>query len=86
MDGIGLGGPNDEKKDLSRDDVVGNVWTGVVPVYDTLAEPIPGPYNRVKEVPPHVSEYVSWRNGNGKEYALAAAKKPAPVKLEKSDA
>ncbi len=77
--------PNDEKKDLSRPDVVDRIWTGVVPLYDTLAEPVPGPYNRLSEIPAHVSEYVRERNENDREYALAAARKPAPVKLEKDN-
>lgn len=40
---------------------------------------------RVPEIPAHVSEYVRERNENDREYALAAARKPAPVKLEKDN-
>ena len=80
-----VGVPNDEKKDLSRPEVVDRIWTGVVPVYETLGEPIPGPYNRMEEVPAHVREYVEERNGRERDYALAAARKPAPVKVEKKD-
>ena len=80
-----LGVPNDEKKDLSRPEVVEKIWTGVLPLYHTLAEPIPGPYNHISAVPAHVGEYVKGRNEREREYAMAAAKKPAPVKLEKSD-
>jgi uncharacterized protein len=56
------------------------VWTGVVPVYEVLGEPVPGPYNRVLEVPEHVRE---WRERVGEEnerYAVGAARKDAPVK------
>ena len=79
------GVPNDEKKDLSRPEVVEKIWTGVVPLYNTLAEPVPGPYNHIPDIPAHVGEYVKERNEREREYAMAAAKKPAPVKLEKSD-
>lgn len=81
----GVGVPNDERKDLERPEVVEKIWTGVVPVYTVLGEPMPGPYNHVEEVPAHVGEYVRERNAREKEYAVAAGKKPAPVKLEKSD-
>lgn len=80
-----LGVPNDEKKDLSRPEVVEKIWTGVVPLYNTLAEPIPGPYNHISDIPPHVGDYVKERNERERGYAMAAARKPAPVKLEKSE-
>src|SRR5437773_2475733 len=38
------GMPSDEKKDLDRADVLDKVWTGVVPMWEQLGEPIPGPY------------------------------------------
>lgn len=79
------GVPNDEAKDLSRLEVVEKIWTGVVPLYNTLAEPIPGPYNHISDIPAHVGEYVKERNSREREYAMAAARKPAPVKLEKSN-
>lgn len=77
--------PDDKKKDLSRPEVVEKIWTGVVPLYNTLAEPIPGPYNHILDTPAHVGEYVKERNSREREYAMAAATKPAPVKLEKGD-
>jgi hypothetical protein len=48
-------------------------------MYETLGEPVPGPYNQV-EVPQHVLEYKETLNKTNFEYAEAAARKDAPVK------
>ena len=77
------GVPEDERKDLKRDDVLDKVWTGVVPVYERLGEPVAGPYNRVKEVPEHVRVFVEGENAKREEYAVAATRKPAPPKRVK---
>jgi nitroimidazol reductase NimA-like FMN-containing flavoprotein (pyridoxamine 5'-phosphate oxidase superfamily) len=77
------GVPNDEKKDLTREDVLNNVWTGVVPVYETYGEPQPGPYNRLKEVPEHVEGFILEKNEINERYAYDAAHKPAPEKRKK---
>ncbi|KAH0548274.1 hypothetical protein GP486_008021 [Trichoglossum hirsutum] len=67
------GMPNDGKKDLDRADVLDRVWTGVVPMWDQLGEPIPGPYNKVPEVPEYIKGYVSTTNRRQEEHAVAAA-------------
>lgn len=77
------GVPNDEKKDLKRNDVLDKVWTGVIPLYETYGEPQPGPYNRVKEVPEHVEGFVLSTNEVNERYAYDAAHKPAPEKRKK---
>jgi uncharacterized protein len=74
------GVPNDEFCDLSDEGILSRVWTGVLPVFEVLGEPIPGPYNRVEKVPEHVIEYRDVVNRGNEEYAIAAGKKPAPVK------
>jgi hypothetical protein len=74
------GVPNDEKGDLEDEDVLGRVWTGVLPLYEQFGEPVPGPYNRVQEVPEHVLRYKEALNKGNSDYAIAAAKKDAPVK------
>jgi nitroimidazol reductase NimA-like FMN-containing flavoprotein (pyridoxamine 5'-phosphate oxidase superfamily) len=79
------GVPNDEKCDLGDPDVLASVWTGVLPLYEQFGEPVPGPYNVVKEVPEHVREYRERVNRVNFEYAEAAAKKDAPVKKEVDD-
>lgn len=77
------GVPNDEKKDLKREDVLNKVWTGVIPLYETFGEPQPGPYNRVKEAPEHVEGYILSKNEINERYAYDAAHKPAPEKRKK---
>lgn len=77
------GVPNDERKDLKRNDVLDRVWTGVIPVYEAYGEPQPGPYNRVKEVPEHVEEFVLSQGEINERYAYDAAHKPAPEKRKK---
>lgn len=59
------GGPVDDKKDTQREDVVGSVWTGLVPVWETLGEPVCGGKGRLVEPPEHVTDYV--RRGNERE-------------------
>jgi hypothetical protein len=77
------GVPEDERKDMKREDVLDRVWTGVVPVYERLGEPQPGPYNRVGRVPEHVAKFVKEENEKRKKYAFEAAHKPAPLKRVK---
>ncbi|KAF2267149.1 hypothetical protein CC78DRAFT_593666 [Lojkania enalia] len=80
------GVPEDERKDMKREDVLETVWTGVIPVYEKLGVPQPGPYNRIKKIPDHVREFVDQENKMREKYALDAAHKPAPAKrMKKSD-
>jgi uncharacterized protein len=79
------GVPTDERCDLEDDEVMGRVWTGVVPMYEVLGDPVPGPYNRVPSVPEHVREWRERVNGEGMEYAIEAAGKDAPVPGKKRD-
>lgn len=74
------GVPNDEQCDLGDDGVLDAVWTGVLPLSERFGEPVPGPYNRVTEVPEHVRAYVEGLNKGNFEYAESAARKDAPVK------
>ena len=59
------GGPADDKKDTEREDVVGSVWTGFVPIWETLGEPVCGGKGRLVDPPEHVTDYV--RRGNERE-------------------
>jgi hypothetical protein len=77
------GCPEDERKDMKNEEILDTVWTGVVPVYEKLGEPLPGPYNGVKNVPAHVSAFVQGENVKREEYVMEAAKKPAPPKRVK---
>lgn len=66
------GGAGDDKKDLNREDVTGRVWTGVVPVWEVLGEPIPGKTNRVQHLPEHVTTFVRKENEKNENYAKKA--------------
>ncbi|ORY11692.1 hypothetical protein BCR34DRAFT_601138 [Clohesyomyces aquaticus] len=80
------GVPEDERKDMKREDVLDSVWTGVLPVYEKMGEPQPGPYNRVTKIPEHVTKFVKEQNEAREKYAFEAAHKPAPVKrVKRSD-
>lgn len=72
------GGPGDDKKDLNRDNVTGRVWTGVVPVWEAIGEPIPGGGGRVKEVPEHVTTFVRKENEKSENYAKKAVNVELP--------
>lgn len=59
------GGPADNDKDTKREDVVGMVWTGFVPIWETFGEPVFGGKGRLVEPPAHVTDFV--RKGNERE-------------------
>jgi uncharacterized protein len=67
------GGPNDELKDKNRDDLTGTIWTGVISVWETFGDPVPGPLNRVEQVPPHVTHHIADINQKNEEYARTAS-------------
>ena len=79
------GVPNDEACDLDDESVLDSVWTGVLPLYEQFGEPVPGPYNRIAEVPEHVVAYKERVNKTNSEYGEAAARKDAPVKKKEVD-
>ncbi|EKG18665.1 FMN-binding split barrel-related protein [Macrophomina phaseolina MS6] len=72
--------PSDERKDLRNEAVVNSVWTGIIPVYEAFAEPVPSPYNRVQHVPAHIADFVRNENLNAREFAVDAACRPEPAK------
>lgn len=75
VDGSGKirdGGPNDEAKDLERDELTDKIWTGVVPVWERYGDPVPGPANRVKEIPDHIISDTANVNRSNEQYAKNA--------------
>jgi hypothetical protein len=78
------GVPNDEKADLENEELLNEVWTGVIPVYERFGAPVPGPYNRVS-VPEHVRVGEEWNETN-ERYAREAAGKDAPIAGKKKEA
>jgi nitroimidazol reductase NimA-like FMN-containing flavoprotein (pyridoxamine 5'-phosphate oxidase superfamily) len=73
---------SDDKADMADEALVARTWTGVVPRYEVLGTPVPGPYNTVAEVPEHITKFIESRNGEAKAYAEKAAfgKEVAPGK------
>lgn len=49
-------------------------WTGVVPVYDVLGEPVPSGLTDGAEIPDELHEFIGGRNQKHKAYALSATK------------
>lgn len=74
------GVPNDERKDMKKEDVLDRVWTGVLPIRTVYDEPVPSPYNRVKKVPEYMASYVKEKNEEGLRYCSEAARKECPAK------
>lgn len=72
------GHASDEKKDYQNDEVTSRVWTGVVPVYEVLGQPVPNPDNKVQEVPEYIQSYVDRCSERSKDYALKAVKAGLP--------
>lgn len=68
------GMPHDEAKDENREDVTSTVWTGVVPVYETLGAPVASASNKVKAVPEYLQTYVESSTASNKQDALEAMK------------
>ncbi|KAH0491609.1 hypothetical protein TgHK011_003034 [Trichoderma gracile] len=68
------GGVHDDRHDLEDGDAQDKVWTGVLPVFSRIGEPIPTEYNKV-ETPANVKDFVRDYNKQNEEYVLAAAKK-----------
>ncbi|KAL8673155.1 MAG: hypothetical protein Q9168_002419 [Polycauliona sp. 1 TL-2023] len=68
------GEPHDDKKDLGRSDVTSRVWTGVVPVVETLGDPVASDTNRVEGIPDHIRSFIDKTNNNSQAYAQKATR------------
>jgi hypothetical protein len=77
---IRVGGPSDDRADLLNEQVVGSVWTGVVPCWTEFGTPIPSSYNKVQRLPGYLKEWVDDENAKGKTEALEAIGKGAATK------
>ncbi|KAK1831098.1 hypothetical protein QBC39DRAFT_372206 [Podospora conica] len=70
---IRTGEPHDERGDLADAALRARVWTGVVPVWQTLGEPVPGSYNEL-DVPAYLEDHRRERNEEAQKGAVAAAR------------
>ncbi|KAK5136668.1 hypothetical protein LTR08_002321 [Meristemomyces frigidus] len=66
------GGPSDDRADLQNEEVTGSTWTGVVPAYMMLGEPIAAESNRVKRAPEYLSDWVADVNSLNEQKAVDA--------------
>lgn len=71
-----------DKEDLGNTDMRERVWVGVVPVYETLGEPVMGEYCLVKGDTGRVRENVEGRNGREREWAERVAKEKMELPLK----
>jgi len=69
---IRRGGPSDEKADLQNPEIVNKTWTGVVPTYMTLGEPVENEENQVKAVPEYLADWVADVNSLNEQKAIDA--------------
>ncbi|KAL8920004.1 MAG: hypothetical protein Q9172_004698 [Xanthocarpia lactea] len=68
------GEPHDDKKDLERADITDRVWTGVIPMWETLGDPVASESNRVEGEPEHIRSFIDKANDNNRAYAQWATK------------
>ncbi|KAE9965616.1 hypothetical protein EG328_009510 [Venturia inaequalis] len=75
---VRVGGPSDDRHDLRDPNVVGKIWTGVVPTWTQYGEPVASSYNEVTTVPGYIQSWIKEENEKGKStaaLAIAQAKK-----------
>jgi len=77
---VRVGAPSDDRGDLKNEDLVGRVWTGVIPTYTMLGEPVASDYNRVVRVPGYLRGFVDEGNEVAKKVAIEAIEKSNPKK------
>ncbi|KAF2668068.1 5-nitroimidazole antibiotic resistance protein [Microthyrium microscopicum] len=72
---VRVGGPGDDRADLKNEELVGRVWTGVVPCWTQYGTPVPSSYNKVPTVPGYISSFVKEENDTGKAVSVDAIQK-----------
>lgn len=64
---------HDDKNDMENKVMRDSVWTGVLPIQQTIGEPLVSPYNRV-DVPGYISEFIKDFNEDSQQRTLSVAK------------
>ncbi|KAJ5203756.1 Flavin-nucleotide-binding protein [Penicillium cinerascens] len=72
---INQGGPSDDRKDLQDDEVTSRVWTGTLPVWESIGTPIPSITNKVAQAPKYVLQWRQNRNAENESYARQSVEK-----------
>lgn len=70
---IRTGDSHDDKHDMENEELRNDIWTGVLPIYQTMGEPVPSSYNRA-DVPDYIKEFSNDFNTDNKKQALDASK------------
>ncbi|EIN12715.1 hypothetical protein PUNSTDRAFT_130963 [Punctularia strigosozonata HHB-11173 SS5] len=76
---VRTGGPSEDRNDEADEAVRGAFWTGVIPTWQALGEPLPAAENRV-DVPPHVRDFVERTNVGGPRLAKESVSKTVAKK------
>jgi nitroimidazol reductase NimA-like FMN-containing flavoprotein (pyridoxamine 5'-phosphate oxidase superfamily) len=66
---IRVGGASEQKIDLEDPAIAAGTWTGVLPVYQSIGEPVPSAINRI-DVPPYIKEYIGDFNADNKQNSV----------------
>lgn len=77
---VRVGGPSDDRADLKNDELLHRVWTGVIPCWTTIGDPVPSSYNRLARLPGYLGSFVEDSNETAKATALDAIQKEAVKK------
>jgi uncharacterized protein len=77
---VRVGGPSDDRADLKNDQLTQQVWTGVVPCWTTIGDPVPSSYNKLNRLPGYLKSFVEDGNTIAKSAALEAIEKETAKK------
>jgi uncharacterized protein len=72
---VRVGGPSDDRADLKNDQLVQQTWTGVIPTWTTIGEPVPSSYNKLARLPGYLKAFVEEGNEQAKTTAVEAITK-----------
>lgn len=67
------GVPNYDKNDLKDPDMLEKYWAGVLPVFETIGEPLAGPENRYHGVPRYIKAFIEQTNKDNQRMAVKMA-------------
>ncbi|KAF4976676.1 hypothetical protein FZEAL_6690 [Fusarium zealandicum] len=63
------GSCHDDRQDMGNEAIQNEVWTGVLPIHQTMGEPVPSSYNRI-DVPGYIAEFANEFNTDNKQHSL----------------
>ena len=72
---INQGGPSDDRKDLQNEEVTSRVWTGTLPVWNSVGAPVPSTTNKVAKIPDYVVQWRQNYSAESESYAREAIEK-----------